>query len=71
MISNLLECLENLEQQRIHLLMLVISVLDVLNKYWMDVRDLAAKRLVAQIDTGVEMRVELVNSCQETLDVKH
>ena len=71
MISNLLECLENLEQQRIHLLMLVISVLDVFNKYWMDVRDLSAKLQVAQIDTGIEMRVELVDSCQETLDVKH
>lgn len=51
--------------------MLVISALDVFNKYWRDVRDLSAKLQLAQIDTGVEIRVELFHSYKETFDVKY
>ena len=51
--------------------MLVISVLDVFNKYWRDVRDLSAKLQLAQIDTGIESRVKLFYNCQETFDVKY
>ena len=52
--------------------MLVVSVLDVFNKYWRDVRDLSAKVQLAQIDTGIlESRVEMFYNSQETFDVKY
>jgi len=44
------------------LLMLLISVLDLFNKYWMDVRDLSAKLPLAQIVIGVGIRVELFHT---------
>lgn len=52
-ISNLLEWLENPEQQLLYLLIMVINVLDMFKKHWMDVTDLSAKLQLAQIDTVV------------------
>ena len=55
---NLLEGLENLKQQLLYLLIIVISVLASFKEHWMDARDLSAKLQLAQIDTGVEIRME-------------